>query len=300
MPVEEGVVFNIQRFSVHDGPGIRTVVFLKGCPLHCLWCSNPESQRREVEAAFQAKRCLGLARCGLCQKERPEIAAAGDLPAFPRDAVTRCAVAELCPAQAFHIYGRRMTVSDVLAEVEKDEPFYARSGGGLTLSGGEPLAQPEFALALLREAKRRCIRTAIETSGAVPWEVLREAAGALDYVFFDLKLWNDERHRHFTGVPAAPIRENLARLVEYAPLLTIHVRTPVIPGVNDTAEEIDRIAAFVAQWPRVRYELLPYHEYGRPKYTAIGRKYPLGERKLAPGKMEELAGVLTRYPLGSL
>lgn len=293
--MQTGVVFHIQRYSVHDGPGIRTVVFLKGCPLHCSWCSNPESQKPEPELAFQADRCLGIAHCGLCRHAHPELGSCQDRPVLPADRTGLDDLEAICPAQAFRCYGRHMTVADVLQEVEKDEAFYTRSGGGLTLSGGEPLAQPQFALALLQEAKHRCIHTAIETCGFVPWPVLSEAALYLDYVCFDLKGMDGRRLQRETGSDGQKIRENFQRLLAAYPHLPIHVRTPVIPGVNDRAEEIGRLAAFLQQHRPSRYELLPYHAYGRSKYQALGRPYPMGDAKLTAEQMQALQNVIHRY-----
>lgn len=293
--MQTGVVFHIQRYSVHDGPGIRTVVFLKGCPLHCSWCSNPESQKPEPELAFQEDRCLGLSHCGLCQHEHAELSGCQDRPVLPADRTGIDDLEEICPAQAFRCYGCHMTVAEVLQEVEKDESFYTRSGGGLTLSGGEPLAQPQFALALLQEAKHRCIHTAIETCGFVPWPVLSKAALYLDYVFFDLKGMDGERLRCETGSDGRKIRENFQRLVATYPHLPIHVRTPVIPGVNDRADEIGRIAAFLQQHRPLRYELLPYHAYGRSKYRALGRTYLMRDVKLTAEHMQDLQDIVHRY-----
>ncbi|MCI7613514.1 MAG: glycyl-radical enzyme activating protein [Selenomonadaceae bacterium] len=233
------MVFNIQRYSVHDGPGIRTVVFLKGCPLRCRWCSNPESQAAYPELSFHRRSCLGYSACGLCSslmtgcddEDKPVF------PAWPErqaDAVVR-SCANGCPAKALNIYGRKMPVQEVLQEAEKDLPFYRRSGGGLTLSGGGVLAQPEFAEAILSEARKLHIHTAAETCGCGDWQVLKKLAGLLDYIMYDVKCLDEKLHIRGTGGSNRQILENLSDLAEGFPKLPILVRTPVIPGFNDDA-----------------------------------------------------------------
>ncbi len=278
-----GTVFNIQKYSVHDGPGIRTVVFLKGCPLSCHWCSNPESQSFAPQLAYNANKCITLSQCVRCG----EICTAGaitrgedDTVAIDWEACTKClACTGACPAGALITYGTTETVADVIDQVEKDASFYARSGGGLTLGGGEPLAQPTFALALLKESKRRYIKTAMETCGHVDREALLTACRSLNMLMFDIKCMDTSRHKAFTGVGNETILANLTAVVEAFPKLPIRVRTPVIPGFNDTPEEIQAIVDFLKRLP-VEYELLPYHRLGSQKYTSIGRDYPLGDISL--------------------
>ncbi len=276
-----GTIFNIQKYSVHDGPGIRTIVFFKGCPLECRWCSNPESQSFKRELAFNAGRCLGFEKCVRCLKACPRAAIGqdGDAPVFDRDRCAGCDMpcVDACPASGVIAYGQRRTVDEVLKVVEQDGLFYSRSGGGLTLSGGEPLAQPEFALALLREARKRRLNTAMETCGCVPWDVLRQACGLLNTLLFDIKCLDSGLHKAFTGKGAELIQDNFRKVAEAFPGLPVHARTPVIPGFNDTPEQIRAIAAFVAQFPNVTYELLPYHRLGTQKYQFLGRDVPMGE-----------------------
>jgi pyruvate formate lyase activating enzyme len=249
---QTGIVFNIQRFSVHDGTGIRTVVFLKGCPMRCRWCCNPESQNPEPEIAYNANRCLGREQCGHCLKYDTK-----------NDAVKNC------PTQALFIYGERKTVSEVLDEVEKDSVFYSRSGGGLTLSGGEPFYQADFALALLQEAKRRHIHTAAETAGFVSTDVLLQACSYLDELLFDIKMLSPEKHEEYTGVPLDLILDNFRTVKETYPHLPVLVRTPVIPDVNDSPEDIARIKEFVQRYPLTQHETLPYHRFGEQKYVYL-------------------------------
>jgi len=276
-----GLVFNIQKYSVHDGPGIRTIVFFKGCPLSCRWCSNPESQSFKVELAFNEGRCLGLSKCVRCLNACPHLAIAqeNDKPLFDRAVCETCSkpCVAACPSSGVITYGKRMRVDEVLRVVEQDGVFYNRSGGGLTLSGGEPTAQPAFALALLRAAKQRRLHTAMETSGHAPWDVLSSICAHLDSLLFDIKSLDEGRHKECTGVGVELIRANFERLVADFPTLPIHVRTPIIPGFNDTEKDIQEIAEYVAGRPNVDYELLPYHRLGTQKYVFLDRPAPMGE-----------------------
>ena len=292
----QGMVFNIQKYSVHDGPGIRTIVFLKGCALSCRWCSNPESQRREPELAFNAGRCLGVSKCGHCIVACPY----GSITLGDDDRLNinrnHCAACHMpcaaaCPAQGLLVYGKERTVDDVLNVVEQDMAFYARSGGGLTLSGGEPLLQGEFALALLREARARRIKTAVETCGMVSSETIRAAAEYLNYVLFDIKHMDSAAHEAQTGLPNTRILENFRILAEGFPDLPILARTPVIPGFNDNEKTVAAIANFLKPFERVEYEMLPYHRLGTQKYQFLDRPVPMGEVKLAAEHMNRLQAV---------
>jgi len=296
-----GLVFNIQKYSVHDGPGIRTIVFLKGCPLACRWCSNPESQSFKVELAVNQGRCLGVDQCDRCLKACPAqaISIQDGKPAFNRALCVGCArpCVDACPASGVIAYGEFKTVDEVLRVVEQDGQFYARSGGGLTLSGGEPLAQPEFSLALLREASRRRIDRAMETCGHAPWQLLAETSTLLNATMFDIKSLNAERHLEFTGRPPDVAVDNLRRLVKERPSLPVHVRTPVVPGFNDTEQDIEDICLFLAGMPSVTYELLPYHRLGTQKYHFLGREAPMGEAALSGAAFDRLEK-LARAQLG--
>lgn len=279
-----GVVFNIQKYSVHDGPGIRTIAFLKGCPLSCRWCSNPESQNKEPELARNAGRCIGISRCGRCIEACPKQAVSAgedDTPRIDRTLCAGCTIpcAAACPSQGLLVYGKTMSVGEVLEIVEKEAVFY-RESGGLTLSGGEPLMQGNFALSLLREAKRRRLNTAIETSGFVRSNLLLEAVNLLDTVIIDLKHTDPVQHSRMTGVDNAPIMRNISQLATTFPEKTILVRTPIIPGFNDTEETIEGIADFLLAFPNLRWELLPYHRLGTQKYLFLDREYMLGDVSL--------------------
>lgn len=279
----KGLIFNIQKYSVHDGPGIRTVVFLKGCPLSCQWCSNPESQSFSPELAYNRNKCITVSECLICA----EICPAGSLVRGEDDKVsvnwdtcTHClACTDVCPAGALITYGQEKTVREVIDEVEQDATFYARSGGGLTLGGGEPLAQPEFALALLQEAKQRYIKTAIETCGYVSTEIILKACNYCNTLMFDIKSMNEVKHQQFTGQGTKRIQKNLIAVRDAFPKLPIRVRTPVVPGFNDTEEDIQAIVDFLQDLD-VEYEVLPYHRLGTQKYSNTGREYLLGETPL--------------------
>jgi len=291
-----GYVFNIQQFSVHDGPGIRTLVFLKGCPLKCIWCSNPESQYHQPELAYNSNKCIGTNKCIRCI----EICTSGAIKTtadnkiiIDRDLCSNCLqCVESCPPNALNVYGKLMSIDEVLKVVEKDSVFYSRSGGGISLSGGEPLFQPEFAIALLKEAKRRRMNTTIETCGYTNWSDLESACQYLSLIIFDIKCLNSDKHKKFTGVSNKIILNNFKKLCDNHPDLPKLVRTPVIPNFNDTEEDINAIIGFIKDKPNVTYELLPYHRLGQPKYEPIGSEYLLGDIKLDEEKMDTLKNLV--------
>ncbi|MEW6663243.1 MAG: glycyl-radical enzyme activating protein [Bacillota bacterium] len=275
-----GCVFNIQQFSVHDGPGIRTIVFLKGCPLKCRWCSNPESQFSQPELAYNENKCIATHECGLClqacSKGAIKEAESRNKVRVNRKLCINCGeCAKVCPAKALEILGKYMNVKEVLKIIQEDTVFYARSGGGLTLSGGEPLLQAEFACELLKEAKSSGMDTAIETCGYTEWHNLEKVCGYLDTVFYDIKCIDSEKHKRFTGVSNDKILFNLKKLSRCFPRMPVIIRTPVITGFNDTEEDISAIIDFVKGVPNAKYELLPYHRFGEIKYHYLGREYPL-------------------------
>lgn len=276
------LLFNIQRYSLHDGTGIRTVFFLKGCPLRCRWCCNPESQKTRPELMYRKTRCIGSAECGACRNVCPAGAIHFEENEYERkcacvdfDRCTNCfACTGACPSQALQVEGKAWKMDDLLDLAEQDASFYASGGGGITLSGGEPLSQ-EKAVHFLRKAKERYLNTAVETCGYVPLSRLIEAAAHLDQIFYDIKSMDDEKHRLYTGVSGARIRENLKVLCETFPRLPKTVRTPVIPGFNDSREDLDRIEHFLEGLPGVTWQKLPYHTYGAGKYEMLGRRYPM-------------------------
>ena len=275
-----GRVFNIQRFSLHDGSGIRTLVFLKGCPLACKWCANPEGQSFGPELAYSPDKCIGTAECNRCM-EVCDVGAIGRREdgkvEIDRETCSDCGrCVEACPSKALEIFGKSMGVDDVIRIVEEDGRFYARSGGGLTLSGGEPLSQTEFALELLKAAQGRGIDTALETSGLCRWEDLESVCRHVNQIFFDLKTLDGRKHEEATGVGNGRILDNLRKLCATFPEMPVVVRTPVVPDFNDSPEDIRNIAEFLEALPgTVAYELLPYHRFGEGKYQQLGRVYPL-------------------------
>lgn len=295
-----GVVFNIQHFSIDDGPGIRTTVFLKGCPLRCKACCNPESLRASPQLIYKPAKCIGVAECGRCIGICPEQAIGADANGKVSVNFDRCndcgECAKACPSRSLEILGKRMTVEEVLADVEADSAFYGPSGGGITLSGGEVLQQSHFAAALLREARRRGLSTAIETSGMGSWSQLERLLPNLDVIHFDIKCLDFDRHKRFTGTGNDLILANLRRLCEVFPHDAIRVRTPFIPGVNATLEDVRAIRDFLKSISdKLHYELLPYHSFGEMKYGYLGLEVPM--LKLGSPSAEEVANnvELSRY-----
>ena len=287
--MEKNLVFNIQHYSLHDGPGIRTIVFLKGCPLRCRWCCNPESQSYSAEFMYTADRCIG-SECGLCEKICPKKAAkVKDKAIFDFALCAGCTkCAGICPSKAVKLQGEEYTVKELVDIVERDSVFFARGEGGLTVSGGEPLTHGEFLLELLAEAKKRRISTAIETCGYADYENLYNAAKYLDYILFDIKSMNDEKHIEFTGKSNKRILDNFSRLCKDYPDLPKKVRTPVIPGFNADKADIRAIREFVSGYENVSYEPLKYHSFGSGKYKALGREYPMGDIQLSEEEFKNL------------
>ncbi len=270
----KGLVFNIQRFSVADGPGIRTTVFLKGCNLRCYWCHNPESWDPEASIEVFPERCIG---CGECVRACPHGArsSVNGAISFDRSACHRCGVcAEACMADAIRTVGEEMSCDEVLQEIERDVPFFRESGGGVTISGGEPLLQPEFALALLKRCKEAGLHTCVDTSGQGSTEALRRLFPYVDLFYFDIKHLDPRIHRAETGLANEDILRNFAVVVRSG--VPVVVRVPVIPGFNDTVDALSDIADFVAKrMPGGTVHLLPYHRYGQQKYAMLGLDYEL-------------------------
>ncbi len=274
---ESGVVFDVQRFSIHDGPGIRTVVFFKGCAMQCAWCQNPEAVRPHPELAYYADRCLD--GCSACVPVCPERALRSDRPV--RVDWARCTACgdcvDMCPANALMRVGREVGAPELLAEVIRDRPFFDASAGGITLSGGEPLMQPRFLEAFLPLAKDACLHVALETAGYYPLASLPPLLPFVDLVLFDIKVMDPEQHTRWTGRDNALVHDNLRTLVARG--VSLEVRLPVVPGVNTEPDNVAATAAFLRHLGVPRLTLLPYNQFWEAKLLRLetGRR-PLGIR----------------------
>lgn len=295
--METGIIFDIEKFAIHDGPGIRTTVFFKGCPLNCWWCHNPESQSPDQERWFWARRCI---RCGACVDActHGAISLSDDL-IVTDDALCRVCgdCTKVCQTEARQIIGRQVTVAEVMAEIEKDVIFYDQSGGGVTFSGGEPLMQPDFMYALLASCEEREIHTVVDTSGLAAWKTLQRISSKVDLFLYDLKVMDRERHRRYTGVSNELILSNLRALALQGS--QIAVRMPLIPGVNDDDENLSKMCEFVASLahpPSV--SLLPYHKAGVDKYAHLRRTCALPDTESpSDERVAEIKATLQRFGL---
>ena len=264
----KGNVFDIQRYSIHDGKGIRTVVFLKGCPLRCKWCANPESWTLESQLFYKKSSCIHCHMCiDTCQNsevtlENNEIKLQKGNYDFVR----------VCPTEALCVKGTWMTVEEVMREIRKDLPFYKQSNGGVTFSGGEPLLQADFTLALLKQCKAEGISTAVETTGYVELSILDKILPYVDLFLYDVKTMNDEKHQYYTGVSNTKILSNLKYIAKKADIM---VRTPMIPNVNDRYEDIQAILNYLKECNIHKYSILPFHQYGSNKYEALQIPYEM-------------------------
>lgn len=327
-----GIVTNIQRYTIHDGPGIRTEVFLKGCPLRCLWCSNPETQSPKPELGVYAQKCIGMSPDDYEEKQGGYIGATSPgkcvetcIAVFKklfeedpqgvswkvantsalivkdnkvvgknRDLCIDCLeCTKVCPSAALISFGKEVTVEEVMEELEKDRPFYNQSGGGVTFSGGDPLVQHEFTLELLKESKKRGFHTCLETEGHAAWPILEKMLPYVDIMLYDIKHMDSEKHREYTGVGNELILKNL-RALAARDTLPLIIRTPVVPGYTDSTENMEAMADFIAQLgPSViQYQLLPYFSLMKEKYEALGIHYDLPTRKPSKGEMAELVELM--------
>ena len=268
----KGIIFNIQGYSIHDGPGIRTNVFLKGCFLRCAWCQNPESQSLKPELFYFKEKCTGCGRCvDVCPEHAIRVIEA--LSNTDRNRCRGCGqCVQVCPNEARSLVGKEITAEEVFQRVKKDELFYKRSKGGVTLTGGEPLFQPDFSKKLLSLCREAGIHTALETCGYASWETLKDLLQYVDLVLFDLKHMNSEKHREYTGVSNNLILENI-RKIHHDLKIPVRARIPVIPGYTDSDENIRATAGFIAKElsASVPVHLLAYHQLGGTKYERLGK-----------------------------
>ena len=292
-----GLVFDIRKYSVHDGPGIRTTVFLKGCPLTCWWCHNPESQSPHPEPVLRPILCI---QCGDCLEVCAQGAIGGTADRLTWDAqrCVRCGdCAAVCVSGAREMAGYEMSVPAVLAELERDRLFYEESRGGVTFSGGEPLLQSRFLSEALRACRDLELHTAVDTSGFAAWEVFERILPVTDLFLYDLKHTDPELHLRYTGVPYEPILRNLERLAERGK--PVWLRVPVVPGVNDDELNMKRVGELAARLANVQQvNLLPYHASAAGKYERMGRPYRLaGTKSPFDERMAVLAGDLRKFGL---
>ncbi len=275
--MSSGLVFNVQRFSLQDGPGLRSTVFMKGCPLACTWCHNPESQAPRIQFIRMQHRCMA---CGICSEEERSEALVVDRG--PEDV-------EACPTGALQAVGQEMDTSELVRTLLRDRIFFDESGGGVTFSGGEPLLQAPFVIEALGRLRGEGVHTALDTCGYGNWQDLAQAAACADLVLYDLKLMDEARHRAATGVSNAPILQNLKALSGIHP--RIWIRIPVIPGLNDDLANVDATAAFLEPLPGIRQvDLLPYHPMGEAKAVRVGLRPGLPDLETPSGEaLEALA-----------
>lgn len=295
----QGVVFNVQRFTIHDGPGLRTELFLKGCPLRCRWCSNPESWNTFLQPGVYKTKCIGRKKCGMCEEVCPEedifTFIRGKISAIDRSKCTNCMkCADACPAEAVKQWGQYMSVDECMDIILKDRGFYERSGGGVTVSGGEPLAQSDFVAELFKACRKEGIQTCCESTFHVLWEEAEKVLPYTDIIISDIKHMNPEIHKKYTGAANGLILENLKKLVRDKRKMIL--RIPVIPGVNDDMDNMEATADFILNElnGEIRaLQLLSFMRLGEEKYTSLGIPYQMQDvrvnRKSFQKKVETIA-----------
>jgi len=286
---KKGIIFNIQRFSVHDGPGIRTLVFMKGCPLRCLWCCNPESLKSYPELGFIEGNCVKCFSCiDVCPNKAITVSEDGKI-VTDREYCEACGkCVEVCKYNARKIVGKNETIDSILAEVERDRLFYTNSGGGITVSGGEPTQQHEFVGEFLKQCQEHFLNTAIETCGYVKWEYLEQILEDVDFLYYDIKHMDPTKHREFTGVSNELILENIERILSNKVKSIIVIRIPIIPGYTDSEKNIIAIGEFLRKFgaDKIMIELLPYHQLGSSKYKQYGMEYKI--KNIKPPNLEHM------------
>jgi len=290
-----GLILNIQRYSIHDGPGIRTVVFLKGCPLRCSWCCNPESQLPFQELEFRGSLCQHFGKCiSVCPHNaiNPD-PFVDDLLKIDRSLCTNCGECTLiCPNDALSLAGQWMMPEELLIECLKDKDAFRRSGGGVTISGGEPFVQPDFLKALINLLHQNNVHTAIETCGYADWKVIENIVPFINSFLFDLKIIDPNLHAEFTGVSNSIILSNLIKLAKLTS--NIVLRVPLIPGLNDDEKNLRSIARIAIENEITEIHLMPFHQLGKDKYLRFGHPYKISEIVPFPTKLEESKWIETR------
>lgn len=295
--MHNGMVFNIQKCSIHDGPGLRTLVFLKGCPLGCLWCANPESQRYETELTYSRIKCIG---CGACLETCPRGCLSTSEQRVDFDRCDNCGkCVEVCHAQALTMVGEEKTAPALMDSILRDKAYYARSGGGVTFSGGEPLTQPTFLLDIANRCRDAGVHVVVETCGCGSYDDFAPALEYVDMVYFDLKCADPNRHRELTGVTNQAILRNLQAMDAVVPEMVI--RIPLIPGCNDDEDNILALAEIIKPLKSVKQvEFMAYHNLGEGKYAILGRAYALkGVRPPADASVQDAAAIMNKALAGT-
>jgi pyruvate formate lyase activating enzyme len=292
----KGMIFDIKRFAIHDGPGIRTTVFFKGCSLRCQWCHNPEGQEPKPEIAIRESRCQQECRECLSACPKGAISKNEKTALIDRAKCDLCGKCrDVCVYEALEVIGREVTVDEVVEEVEKDRVFFDESNGGITFSGGEPLMQPDFLEALLERFKKQGVRQTVDTSGYAPFETLERVSRNADLFLYDIKLMDEKKHKEYTGVSNQIILDNLKKLAEKEKKIVI--RIPVVPGINDDRENIQKTAEYLLSLKEIKYiNLLPFHRGGADKAERLGKKSLAGSiPSPAAEKMEEIRKTLSNF-----
>lgn len=298
---QQGVIFNIQRFTIHDGPGIRTELFLKGCPLRCEWCSNPESWAAYIQPGIYKTKCISRKKCGACEEVCPVEGALnftrGKLTSIDRSLCTNClACYDACPSDAVKRWGQSLSVEECMKEILRDRGYYERSGGGVTVSGGEPLLQSDFVAELFKACKEEGIQTCCESTCYVDWKEIERILPHTDIVISDIKHMNTEVHKRYTGVPNERILENLKKLAGDGRELIL--RIPVIPNINDDMDNIKATADFIIGelGGRVRtLQLLSFMRLGEEKYASLGMPYKMEDVKVNRKSFQKHVDEIAEY-----